>query len=172
MSAEQLKPHAPTSRPRPAPQGDEEASARLNLGPEFSNVPSLTLSEARAVICAVVDHRKKTNRMALDAERRICLVCKRCADAGIQVDSDTLSKTQEYLEHFARFKEPTAVEAVERLLAGRSELARWERSQIGSLCPDTAEEARVLIPSLIGKMPEEELQDLLDEITKLRQFGE
>ncbi|KAK4969807.1 hypothetical protein LTR66_011672, partial [Elasticomyces elasticus] len=80
--------------------------------------------------------------------------------------------TQEYLEHFARFKEPTAVEAVERLLAGRSELARWERSQIGSLCPDTAEEARVLIPSLIGKMPEEELQDLLDEITKLRQFGE
>ncbi|TQS35616.1 hypothetical protein Golomagni_03961 [Golovinomyces magnicellulatus] len=38
---------------------------------------------------------------------------------------------------------------------------------IGSLCCDTAEEAKTLIPSLQDKIGDEELQELLDEITKL-----
>ena len=49
--------HAPTARTREQPPGDEEATADLKLG-EFQNVPTLTLSEARAVIEAVITHRK------------------------------------------------------------------------------------------------------------------
>lgn len=37
----------------------------------------------------------------------------------------------------------------------------------GSLCCDTAEEAKTLIPSLQDKIGDDELQELLDEITKL-----
>lgn len=40
----------------------------------------------------------------------------------------------------------------------------------GSLCPDTAEEAKTLIPSLETKISDEDLQDLLDELMKLRNF--
>ena len=38
----------------------------------------------------------------------------------------------------------------------------------GSLCCDTAEEARTLIPSLEGKITDEDLQVVLDNIAKLR----
>ncbi len=49
---------APTSRAREQPQGDEEAAKDLRLG-EFQSVPTLTLSEARLLINAVMDHRKQ-----------------------------------------------------------------------------------------------------------------
>lgn len=41
---------------------------------------------------------------------------------------------------------------------------------IATLCCDTAEEARTLIPSLEGKINDEELQAALDDISKLRDF--
>ena len=43
---------------------------------------------------------------------------------------------------------------------------------LGSLCCETAEEAKTLIPSLQNKISDADLQDLLDEITKLRNFTE
>lgn len=82
-----------------------------------------------------------------------------------------LLKTTEYLDHFARFKRKENVEAVERLLSAHKELAKFERAQLGSLCCDTAEEAKTLIPSLQDKISDEELQELLDEITKLMGYG-
>jgi DNA-directed RNA polymerase II subunit RPB4 len=42
----------------------------------------------------------------------------------------------------------------------------------GSLCCDNAEEAKSLIPSLQNKISDGELQELLDELTKLRNFTE
>ena len=82
-----------------------------------------------------------------------------------------LNKTTDYLDHFARFKRKENVEAVERLLSAHQELAKFERAQLGSLCCDTAEEAKTLVPSLQDKISDEELQDLLDEITKLMGYG-
>lgn len=38
----------------------------------------------------------------------------------------------------------------------------------GSLCCETAEEAKTLIPSLADKISDEELQELLDELSKLQ----
>ena len=46
-----------TTRTREKPTGDEEAAQQLKLG-EFANVPTLTLSEARLLINAVMSHRK------------------------------------------------------------------------------------------------------------------
>jgi RNA polymerase Rpb4 len=43
---------------------------------------------------------------------------------------------------------------------------------IGSLCCDNAEEAKSLIPSLQNKISDLDLQELLDELTKLRNFVE
>lgn len=101
---------APTSRSRAPPAGDEEASTVLKLG-EFQDVDALTHSEAALVINA--------------------LVAKRRGDRKNINETEILSKTQEYLDHFARFKKKENVEAVERLLGSRGELAKFERAQLG-----------------------------------------
>ena len=100
-------------------------------------------------------------------------------------------KTQDYLDVFARFKQKENIEAVEQILSAKTELEFFERSQlgidttsftivsltvltfpIGSLCCETAEEAKTLIPSLANKISDQDLQELLDDITKLRHFVE
>ncbi|KKA25536.1 tRNA (guanine(37)-N1)-methyltransferase [Rasamsonia emersonii CBS 393.64] len=80
--------------------------------------------------------------------------------------------TLDYLEVFSRFKDEENIKAVERLLNSHTELEMFERSQLGSLCCDNAEEAKSLIPSLQNKISDADLQELLDELTKLRNFGE
>lgn len=104
-----------------------------------------------------------------------------------------LTKTLDYLDVFARFKDEENIKAVERLLNSHTELEMFERSQLGtclsiqavitvaranitlylgSLCCDNAEEAKSLIPSLQNKISDGDLQELLDELTKLRNFTE
>lgn len=107
--------HAPTTRPKVAIGGDEEATATLSLG-EFTHVPSLSNSEARVLINAVLDQRRRK-----DPNRA----------AAIQ-ETETLVKTQDYLDTFARFKAPQNIEQVERLLRDVDGLESFERSQLGA----------------------------------------
>jgi len=116
--------HAPTSRAREKPAGDEEASSQLVLG-EFDGVPSLSLSEARLLINAVMDHRRKTRKVE---------------------ETETLVKTQDYLDVFARFKQKENIEAVERLLASRAEFEPFERSQLGEFFASFSSLSRSLSP--------------------------
>ena len=53
---------APTSRAREQVGGDEEATSDLKLG-EFQNVHSMSLSEARALIIAILAHRATTKKV-------------------------------------------------------------------------------------------------------------
>ncbi|KAM3514755.1 hypothetical protein MY11210_001596 [Beauveria gryllotalpidicola] len=135
------------SRPKPPPPGNEEASATLNLG-EFHNVDTLTLSEASLVLNA--------------------LVAKRRNDRKNVNETEMLNQTLSYLDHFARFTQKENVEAVERLLSTHKDLAKFERAQLGSLCCETADEAKTLIPSLADKITDEDLKELLEEISKLQ----
>ena len=107
-------------------------------------------------------------------------------------------KTEDYLDVFARFKRKENVAMVEKIL-GDAPLERFERSQLGTtlsysgraprelggacdkglanesaatLCCESAEEAKTLIPSLQAKMTDDELQRVLDDIAKLRNFVE
>lgn len=54
---------------------------------------------------------------------------------------------------------------------------RWEKSAddegvVGTLCCETAEEAKALVPSLVEKISDADLEELLKEITNLRNFVE
>ncbi|KAI4253311.1 MAG: hypothetical protein L6R42_007632 [Xanthoria sp. 1 TBL-2021] len=142
--------HEQTSRTREKPSGDEEATAELKLG-EFQNVPTLSLSEARLLINAVLDNRRKLRKVN---------------------ETETLIKTQDYLEVFARFKQTENIEAVERVLGAKTELELFEKSQLGSLCCESAEEAKTLIPSLANKISDDDLQELLNDITQFRNLVE
>jgi len=140
-------PNKRTSRPKPPPPGNEEATAHLNLG-EFQNVDTLTLSEAALVLNA--------------------LVAKRRNDRKNVNETEMLNQTLSYLDNFARFTQKENVEAVERLLSAHKDLEKFERAQLGSLCCENADEAKTLIPSLQDKIKDEDLQELLDEISKLQ----
>jgi len=119
----------------------------LKLG-EFQGVETLSLSEAWLVINA--------------------LVAKRRNDRKNVNETEILTKTVDYLDAFARFKQKENVEAVERLLGAHTELTKFERAALGSLCPDGVEEAKTLIPSLADKMGDEDLLELLEEMGKLQ----
>ncbi|CEJ90721.1 Putative RNA polymerase Rpb4 family protein [[Torrubiella] hemipterigena] len=136
-----------TSRPKPPPPGNEEAGTNLNLG-EFQHVDTLTLSEASLVLNA--------------------LVAKRRNDGKNVNETEMLNQTLTYLDFFARFTQKENVEAVERLLSAHKNLAKFERAQLGSLCCEDADEAKTLIPSLTDKISDDDLQDLLNEISKLQ----
>ncbi|KAK7745242.1 RNA polymerase B [Diatrype stigma] len=138
--------HPPTSRPKPTAAGNEEASAILNLG-EFENVQPLTLSETALIINALTSKRRNERKN--------------------QNDTEILSKTIEYLDAFSRFKKKENIEAVERLIDAHSQFHPFEKKQLGSLCCETAEEAKTLIPSIQDKISDEDLQELLDEMYKL-----
>ncbi|KAL8985769.1 MAG: hypothetical protein Q9177_004346 [Variospora cf. flavescens] len=158
--------HAPTARTREKPSGDEEATADLKLG-EFQTVPALTLSEARVLINAVIDNRRSLRKVEGTDQ-----MWRRGQWLMWELSTRTLTKTQDYLEVFARFKQKENIEAVDRMLSAKPEFELFERSQLGSLCCETAEEAKTLIPSLTNKITDQDLQELLDDITKLRQFVE
>jgi len=145
--------HAPTSRSREAPQGDEEAAAELKLG-EFQDVDALTHSEAALVINALVQKRSADRKNVNETEYAFpfWLGCggegpgwtgrrkqrgrggegKREKRKGAD-NNRMLSKTRDYLDHFARFKRKENVEAVERLLSAHKELAKFERAQLGEV---------------------------------------
>ncbi|KAF4998817.1 DNA-directed rna polymerase ii subunit rpb4 [Fusarium heterosporum] len=139
--------HPRTSRPKPIAAGNEEATAVLNLG-EFQDVDTLTLSEAALVLNALHAKRKNDRRNVNTTEM--------------------LNSTLTYLDNFARFTQKENVEAVERLLSAHKNLAKFERAQLGSLCCEGSDEAKTLIPSLADKISDQDLQDLLDEISKLQ----
>ena len=56
-----------TSRPKPPPPGNEEATASLNLG-EFQNVDTLTLSETALVLNALVAKRRNDRKNVNETE--------------------------------------------------------------------------------------------------------
>ena len=64
MPAPQLP---PSSRTREIVAADEEAANELKLG-EFNGVPTLSLSEARLLINAVIEHRKQIHRRFVETE--------------------------------------------------------------------------------------------------------
>ena len=59
--------HAATSRSKPPPPGDEEATSTLKLG-EFQEVDTLTLSEASLVINALVAKRRNDRKNVNETE--------------------------------------------------------------------------------------------------------
>ncbi|VDM31485.1 unnamed protein product [Hydatigera taeniaeformis] len=84
--------------------------------------------------------------------------------------SNNFTKTYNYATQFSKFNNRETIESVRNLLV-QKHFHNFELAAIANLLPDTAEEARVLIPSLEGpRFPEEELQQILDEIQSKRSF--
>ncbi|KAG7661867.1 RPB4 [[Candida] subhashii] len=86
--------------------------------------------------------------------------------------NEIIHKTLNYLSNFARFKNSSSTETVEKLLndfslsAAIEPLHPFELAQLGTLECEDAEEAKSLIPSLTNKVSDVQLQTLLTELRK------
>jgi DNA-directed RNA polymerase II subunit RPB4 len=78
-------------------------------------------------------------------------------------------KTLNYCQRFAKFKNMENIAAVRSLLT-QKKIHKFELAALANLCPETAEEAKSLIPSLEGRFDDEELSSLLDDIQTKRSF--
>ena len=143
---------------------DLEAGKDLKLG-EFSEDPTLNLSEARIILEKSLEARQKRARERNGGN-----------DPGKAAyrDTETLSKTRDYLDLFAVFKEMADAEQAERTINTYAQgMERFERSQLGSLVPTNADEAKALIPSLEkkveeGTVNETDLESLCQELNKIK----
>jgi DNA-directed RNA polymerase II subunit RPB4 len=145
------------SRPKPQAQQEEEMGNEIKLG-DFDNVHALSVSEARAVVTAVHDARKKKDPEHNPLRDRI------------YNDNQTITHFLDYLDNFSRYKDEESLHSIAALFDTHPELTTVEKALLGTLTPDSADEATTLIPSLADKMDSDSLQSILDELTKMRAF--
>lgn len=167
---------------------DEESAATLKLGPEFQlrqitnsgeeeQLIALNLSEARLLIRAALKERKsKTGPSTKYTEEEDEDDDSKFDELIYSQQSEIVRKSLAYLSTFARFKNSSSTETVEKLLndfsASCSEpLHPFEIAQLGNLDCEDAEEAKSLIPSLANKVSDIQLQNLLSELKKYQSLA-
>eukprot|EP00029_Vermamoeba_vermiformis_P006927 TRINITY_DN2851_c0_g1_i1.p1 TRINITY_DN2851_c0_g1~~TRINITY_DN2851_c0_g1_i1.p1 ORF type:complete len:128 (+),score=28.97 TRINITY_DN2851_c0_g1_i1:137-520(+) len=84
--------------------------------------------------------------------------------------NDVFDKTLEYTQRFNRYKNKATVDQVRSLLNKHPEFHKFEIAQIANLCPETAEEAMALIPSLHKHDPDV-IQSILEDLSRFRKFN-
>lgn len=123
----------PTHRKRALPQGELEAAATLKLGAD-QHTHTLSLSEARLVIHKVLENKRRGGHSYEQPEYAVStttLLGPRESELISCLKCRNLTKTLDYLDVFARFKDEENIKAVERLLNSHTELEMFERSQLG-----------------------------------------
>ncbi|KAF1925289.1 uncharacterized protein M421DRAFT_7985 [Didymella exigua CBS 183.55] len=149
------KPPRLVSRPKPPVAQDEEMGNEIKLG-DFDDVHALSVSEARAVVTAVHKGRKNKDPESNPLRDRI------------HNDNPTITHFLDYFDNFARYKEEESLHAINAMFDTHPELTTVEKALLGTLTPDSADEATTLIPSLAEKMDTDSLQAILDELTKMQ----
>ncbi|ELR25354.1 DNAdirected RNA polymerase II subunit rpb4, putative [Acanthamoeba castellanii str. Neff] len=133
-----------------AAQQEEEDASLLRLGLDFQNANCLLNSE----VAILLEHRQQTAAVQEEGEAEL---------------SNVFLKTLSYVQRFSRYKTKAAVKEVRSLLTEK-ELEEFEIAALSNLCPETAEEAKSLIPSLAKRFDDEELQSVLNDLASFRRF--
>jgi len=129
--------------------GESEDASILQLGPDFSG-----------------------KRCLLNSEVEFLLQNKRDNKTADQINDTELSSvfisTLNYATQFSRYKNRQAITQV-RGIKTRRNLEEFEITALGNLCPETAEEAKALIPTL-KKLTDDDLAATLNDLANLRNF--
>jgi DNA-directed RNA polymerase II subunit RPB4 len=133
----------------PNEQQEEDASD-LVFPKEFENAETLLISEVQMLL----EHRKHQNETAEDEQEL----------------SNVFMKTLSYTQRFSKYKSRETIGAVRSLLMQKKLLHKFEMASLANLCPENAEEAKSLVPSLEGRFEDEELNQILDDIKNHRSF--
>ncbi|BFZ54922.1 hypothetical protein PYCC9005_001959 [Savitreella phatthalungensis] len=173
----------PTERRLARGQHREELDASvLKLGEVFGHVDAaMTMSEAALIVNAIRERRGQSTMGSRPGEMGVVgggsgdgLNNKQQQQqqrGNEPPTTEAMRKTLEYLDVFVKFRTEAATRHVESLLSRAQGLHPFERAQLGTLCPEEAEEAKTLIPSLGPKVDDDDLQILLDEVNEMRRFA-
>lgn len=130
-----------------ATEQPEEDAADLQFPKEFENAETLLISEVHMLL----EHRHQQNENA-EEEQEL---------------SEVFLKTHTYTNRFRKFKNKETIASVRSMLA-QKKLHKFELASLANLCPETPEEAKALIPSLVGRFEDDELRQMLDDIQTKR----
>ena len=138
--------------PQRSPSARDEDASKLNLGPEFvpSKAQPLLISEVAYLLQMKIETASSNISMA---ER-----------------NPVLAKSSAYAKRFDRLKTEDNTKAARTLLGElntEKQLHPFETAQLASLMPETAEEAKVIIPSLKDKIDDDVLNDALQNLDAL-----
>ncbi|KAI1728626.1 RNA polymerase rpb4 domain-containing protein [Ditylenchus destructor] len=130
----------------------EEDATELKFPKEFevTGCDALMISE----VFLLLDHRRKQSEQKEEIEDM----------------SEVFVKTLNYARRLSKFKSRETIRAVRGIFSGKYNLHKFEVAQLANLCPETAEEAKALIPSLENKMEDEELDELLKDLHAKKTF--
>ncbi|KAI5969381.1 RPB4 [Candida margitis] len=172
--------------------GPEFQLTQITNAGEEQQLIALNLSETRLLIRAALKERKKNKKPNKHSTQSSSAVNDDAMNSDSDEDEDlnntkedeisnmelagpnsneVIHKTLNYLTNFARFKNRSSCETVEKLLNDFNEhcteyLHPFEIAQLGTLECEDAEEAKSLIPSLQNKVSDVQLQSLLTELRK------
>ncbi|MCL7050743.1 hypothetical protein MKW94_016314 [Papaver nudicaule] len=124
---------------------EEENAAELKIGEEFLKAKCLMNCEV-----ALILDRKYDQLQAMSS------------DPMSQV-SQVFEKSQQYVKRFSRYKNADAVR----------QLAEFELCVLGNLCPETADEAKAMVPSITTKergCTDENIEKMLGDLSLIKKF--
>mmetsp|Transcript_26413 Transcript_26413/g.36485 ORF Transcript_26413/g.36485 Transcript_26413/m.36485 type:complete len:142 (-) Transcript_26413:35-460(-) len=121
---------------------EEEDAAEIKLGAEFDQARCLMISEVSVVLETYLSRRKE--------------------EAPDEQPNPLFEKCLEYCKTFNRFENPEVVPSVRELLSSH-DLYEFEVGVIGNLVPDSAAEAKALVPSLVDdrELSDESIDQML-----------
>lgn len=137
---------------------EEENAAELKIGEEFLKAKCLMNCE----VAIILEHKYEQIQQMSDG------------DPSSQV-SQVFEKSLQYVKRFSRYKNPDAVRQVRETLS-RYGLAEFELCTLGNLCPDTADEATALVPSLRsggrfqGDPGNDKIDKMLNDLSLIKKF--
>ncbi|KAE9555140.1 hypothetical protein FO519_001635 [Halicephalobus sp. NKZ332] len=130
----------------------EEDASELKFPPEFDRegCDALLISE----VFLLLDHRRRQGEQKEE----------------IEDISEVFLKTIDYCRRLSRFKTRDTIRSVRAIFTACNNLHKFEIAQLINLCPENAEEAKALIPSLESKIDDEELDNLLRDLHNKKTF--
>ncbi|CAK9300177.1 unnamed protein product [Gordionus sp. m RMFG-2023] len=122
---------------------EESNASELKFPPIFEKAETLMISE----VFQLLEQRKKQDELSQDE-----------GDF-----TDIFNKTYNYTRAFSRFKNRDTTISIRNMLMGLN-LHKFELAALANLCPETSEEAKSHIPTLIERFEDDELQPILDDM--------
>ncbi|CAA7027141.1 unnamed protein product [Microthlaspi erraticum] len=133
---------------------EEENAAELKIGDEFLKAKCLMNCE----VSLILEHKfEQLQQVSEDPMNQV---------------SQVFEKSLQYVKRFSRYKNPDAVRQVREILS-RHQLTEFELCVLGNLCPETAEEAVAMVPSLKTKgrsHDDEAIEKMLHDLSLVKRF--
>ncbi|KAK0585325.1 hypothetical protein LWI29_026882 [Acer saccharum] len=133
---------------------EEENAAELKIGDEFLKAKCLMNCE----VALILEHKYEQ--------------LQQTSEDPLNQISQVFEKSLQYVKRFSRYKNPDAVRQVREVLS-RYQLAEFELCVLGNLCPETAEEAMAMVPSITTKgrfQDDYAIDKMLNDLSMIKKF--